>query len=521
LLTPFGTPDAANEQEPEPGYVVLPRLSAHVLLATAEGDSAARVIVGRSGAGKTKHLKELRRRLEQEGTCDLMPLDFGPPNLTPVTRLANEIGFSGGVERVEMWRKLWRRAIVRAVIPHLLDEDDRDGSLAATVRQNEGGLLGSIGGPRSITFEFEQILNENSSPTELRTFIGDDSWHKIDRAVGVALARRRRPLCFFVDIVEEESAFAPLQWHSCMKGLLRQILRFIRKPLGSGDNLRIYIAIREQTWFELGQLMSGILEQHPAVRVLRWQPDALLEFFAQKIVGLPPQYTLQEIDPEAPPKEVVAAWLGSPTVPNSARPHQEAASTYILRHTRLIPRDIVVVGNVLAREVSAARQQGRGCVEPKRIQAAVSGSAAAAALEELQWCALEIISNWLSTAEMGEEKLILPDEEARGRLASELAELLRSSSADIIEAGELNELARKADRDLGRPADFKQILWRHGLIGWGPSAVGPWNFSHRVGLSSREAPPAEDSYVAMHPALIDAIAISPTGDSPVNPFSED
>jgi hypothetical protein len=521
LLTPFGTPDAANEQVPEPEYLVLPRLSAHVLLATDEGDSAARVIVGRSGAGKTKHLKELRHRLEQEATCDLMPLDFGPPNLTPVTNLASEIGFSGAIERVELWRKLWRRAIVRAVIPHLLDEDDRDGSLAATVRQNEGGLLGSIGGPRSITFEFEQILNEHSSLTNLRTFIGDESWHKIDRAVGQALARRRRPLCFFVDIVEEESAFPPLQWHSCMKGLLRQILRFIRKPLGTGDNLRIYIAIREQTWFELGQLMAGILEQHPAVRVLRWQPDALLEFFAQKIVGLSPQYALQEIDAEAPPTEIIAAWLGAPTVPNSARPREEPTGTYILRHTRLIPRDIVVVGNVLAREVFAARQQGRDCVESERIQAAVSDSAAAAALEELQWCALEIISNWLSTAGAGEEKTILPDEEARGRLASALAELLRSSSADIIEAKELDELARKADKTLGRPADLKQILWRHGLIGWGPTETGPWNFSHRVGLSSREAPPAEDSFAAMHPALIDAISLIPTGDSPVNPFSED
>jgi hypothetical protein len=389
------------------------------------------------------------------------------------------------------------------------------------VHQDEGGLLGSIGGPRSITFEFEQILNEHTSLTDLRTFIGDDSWHRIDRAVGEALARRRRPLCFFVDIVEEESAFAPLQWHSCMKGLLRQILRFIRKPLGAGDNLRIYIAIREQTWFELAQLMPGILEQHPAVRVLRWQPDALLEFFAQKIVGLPRHYSMQEIDRETAPMDIVAGWLGTSTVPNSVRPHEEATGTYILRHTRLIPRDIVVVGNVLAHEVFAARQQGRDCVEPERIQAAVSDSAAVAALEELQWCALDILSNWLGKAEVGEERSILPDEEARGRLASELAELLRSSSADIIEAGELNELAQKADTDLGRPAELKQILWRHGLIGWGPSATGPWKFSHRVGLSSREAPAAEESYVAMHPALIDAITISPAGDSPVNPFSED
>lgn len=519
MLTPFGTPDAANESPPEPEYVVLPRLSAHVLLATPDGDGAARVIVGRSGAGKTRHLKELRRRLLEDGSCDITPPDFGPPNLAPVTRLAGEIGLHPAVERVEVWRSLWRRAIIRAVIPYLLNEDD--GRLSSVVRHHADGLLGSVSSSRSITFEFEQILNENGSLTELRDFIEAPGWPEIEEAVGAALAQRERPLCFFVDIVEEDSAYAPLQWPLCMKGLLRQILRFIREPLDTGDNLRIYVAVREQTWFELGQMMSAILDQHPTVRVLRWHPEALLDFLAQKIVALPKEYTLGEFDGDAPPQGVVAAWLGSPTIPNSVRSSiDEPTDDYILRHTRLIPRDIVVVGNALAKEVSAARQQGQERVAPERVQKAVSESAGGAAWEELQWCALEIVANWLSQAEPAEEKDILPDEEAAGRVASALGELLSSCSGDIIEETELEELNNDAEGRFERPVDLKQVLWRHGLIGWGPSPSGPFRFSHRVGLYGREAPPPEEAHVAMHPALIDAIGINPWGDTPVNPYAE-
>jgi hypothetical protein len=112
-----------------------------------------------------------------------MPPDFGPPNLTSVTRLADEIEFRSAVERVEIWRKLWKRAIVRAVVPHLLAAGEGGAPLTGALQKYEGGMLSSISGSRSITFEFEQILNENTSLPELLTFLDDSRWHEIDEGV--------------------------------------------------------------------------------------------------------------------------------------------------------------------------------------------------------------------------------------------------------------------------------------------------------------------------------------------------
>jgi hypothetical protein len=452
-----------------------------------------------------------------------MPPDFGPPNLAPVTQLAGEIAFRPAVERVEIWRKLWKRAIIRAVTPHLLNSvSGGASSLETALRQCDGSSPGLTSGSRSITSEFERILNEHSTMPDLLAFLDEGRWRELDDAVGRALAQRATPLCFFLDIVEEDSAYAPLHWLWCMKGLLRQILRFIRKPLGTSDKLHIYVAIREQTWVELGKLMPTSLEQHPAVRVLRWDEPALLEFFARKISLLPEHYLFENLDTEETPEQIVDAWLGTPTVPNSIRAQLESTSTYIVRHTRLIPRDIVVVGNALAREVYAARQTGRNCVEPERIRAAISTSAGAAAWEEMQWCALEIVANWLSRAETYEQQeKILPDEDAAGRVAQGLGDLLSSCSADIILDEELDDLANDADTRFGRPTDLKQLLWRHGLIGWGPSMEGPFRFSYGVGLFGREAPRPEEACVAMHPALIDAVNLTAHGNIPINPFSED
>lgn len=451
-----------------------------------------------------------------------MSPDFGPPSLTPVARVAEEIETKRAVERVEIWRKLWQRAIVRAVIPHLRVENGvTDSALANVLDRHSDDLLSAIGTPRPISLEFDRIVNENGSLPDLLKFLDHEGWHEIDHAVGVALGERSRPLCYFIDIVQEDSAYAPLYWLWCMKGLLRQILRFIREPLG-GDKLRIFVAVREQIWTELGKATPINLEQHPNVRVLRWDSPALLEFLGSKIRSLPDLCRLGDIDPESDPAEVVAAWLGSSTIHNRVRDVDEPMTNYILRHTRLIPRDIVVVGNVLAREVYAVRMRGADQLDPARIHLAIADSARTAGWEELHWCALEIISGWLAAATGSVERgRILPDEDAAGRVARELSSLLKSCTYDVISDEDLDDLEREAQERLGKKVDLKSLLWRHGLIGWGSSQEGPFRFSYGDALPGRDAPPPEESHVAMHPVLIDAVGIVPRNEIPISPFPEE
>lgn len=484
------------------------------------GDDAARVIVGRPGAGKTRHLKELRRRLEEGGSCDLVPLDFGPPSLTSVIRIAGEVELRPPAERVDIWRKLWKRAIVRAVASYLLDEaGGAECAAIAALRVQRGYLLGSAAGARSISSEFDQILNENGSLPQLLDFLDNSDWREIEAALGEALSKRTKPLCYFLDIIEDDSTFAPLYWLWCIKGLLGQVIRFILEPLGATDKLRIYLAIREQTWITLAKMMPTV-EQHPNVRVLRWDPPALLAFFANKIEHLPDCYRMPNVDLDGSPQDVIAAWLGASTIENKVRSTEELMPAYILRHTRLIPRDIVAIGNALTREVYVARHKGDDCVDPGNIQLAVANAALAAGREELHWCALEIVSARLAQARTTKERnVILPDEDAVGHVADQLGDLLSSCSGDVILDEELDEVAVEANAGFAGSIDIKSLLWRHGLIGWGPELAGPFRFSYRFGLFGREAPPPQDMHVAMHPVLIDAVGVRPSGPEPVDPFT--
>jgi hypothetical protein len=496
--------------------VVLPRLSAHVPLALPGGDDVARVIVGRPGAGKTRYLKELRRRLDEAGTHDLMPLDFGPPSLTAVIRIAEEIEFRPPAERVDVWRKLWKRTITRAVVAQISSE----GMPTASFDPFQKDLLGSAAGPRPICSEFDQILNELGSLPQLLRFLDDPRWNSVDAALHDVLEGRPKSLCYFVDIVEDDSAYAPLYWLWCLKGLLRQIIQFIREPVGASDNVRIYLAIRDQAWISLAKLAPS-MEQHPSVRLLRWDPTTLLAFFARKILELPDSYRFGVIDPSGSAEDTVAAWLGSSRIDNVVRSIEEPMHSYILRHTRLIPRDIVVAGNALAGEVFLARSRGDDRVDPDGVQLAVAAAGLVAGREELYSCALEIVSSKLAEARNSAERdAVLPDEDAVGRVTDQLGQMLGSCFEDVIKDKELDGVIESMGPSFAGQVDLKALLWRHGLIGWGPGVAGPFRFSYGFGLLGGDAPPPADTYVALHPSLIDATGIRPARAEPVNPYPE-
>jgi hypothetical protein len=445
-----------------------------------------------------------------------MPLDFGPPSLTSVIRIAEEIELRPPAERVDVWRKLWKRAITRAVASHVFSE----GTSATALEAYREVLLASPVGTRPICAEFDQILNEYGSLPQLLPYLDDGRWGAVDAAMHDALRGRPEPLCYFVDIIDDDSAYAPLYWLWCVKGLLRQIIQFIREPIGSADSVRIYLAIRDQAWISLTRLAPNI-EQHPSVRLLRWDPPALLAFFSRKICDLPDCYRFGVVDPSRSAEETIAAWLGSATIENAVRSVDEVMHSYILRHTRLIPRDIVLAGNALAKEVYVARSRGQDRVDPKGIQLAIAGAALEAGRGELYSCALEILSSQLAGARTTLERdTILPDEDAVGRVTDQLGEMLGSCSGDVIPNKELEDILRRLAPEFAGDVDVKALLWRHGLIGWGPAMAGPFHFSYGVNLLSRETPPPPGAHVAMHPSLIDAAGILPAGPDPVNPFPE-
>lgn len=258
---------------------------------------------------------------------------------------------------------------------------------------------------------------------------------------------------------------------------------------------------------------------HPHVRLLRWDARLIAEFLALKVKRLSDDFVVARIEPAADVQAAVAAWLGTATVKNEARNRDEDATQYILRHTRLIPRDIVTIGNFLARETLAAKQSGEQRVSDERIRMAVAESARLAAGEELQWCGREILSRQLAERHgVHERRELVQDEDAAFRTTDALSTLLTGCASDVLESSRLQTLEREAQERFKAPVAVGAMLWKHGLIGWGTSHEGPFIFSLRATHTSAEAPPG-GSHVAFHPILIDSLGLDPVGPRPVLPFA--
>ncbi len=416
------------------------------------------------------------------------------PSLTHVTRLAEDLS-ADPVERAEVWNKVWERAIVGSALSWTGDDAPR----------------------RSIYREFGRILQDHPTVTQLRALLGDKSWDHTYREFEQKMDTRARPLCFFLDMVEDNSARSPLYWLWCQKGLVSEVLRFSTNSM-LADNLRIHVAIRDQTWSELKKRASPpTLEMHPRVRVLRWDAQFVMSFLGRKLRRLSDIYYMQDAAGADDTKALVTAWLGSGVVNNRAREVDEDVTQYLLRHTRLIPRDIVTLGNLLATATVAARNREAVRLSDDEIRTAVAESARLSAAEELQWCGLEIVSTQLAESRSPvERREILPDEDAAIRATETLIQLLRSCEQDVIPYDRFREFGDAAREKFGIHSRFGPLLWRHGLVGWGNHLEGPFCFSLS---STTDLPPeGKGKYVALHPFLIDAVGVTPAGPVPVVPF---
>src|SRR3954452_10473219 len=143
---PFGSPDAASGAPARSPFIVVDVPPDEPGGVREEIDDNVRVVVGRIGAGKTRCLVEIRERLKGRDHYTLLPIEHDLPSSTYVTRLAEDLD-DEPVERREIWRKLWRCAIVRAALSHILHripgDDQTLNALAARVAEIGSGLVPS------------------------------------------------------------------------------------------------------------------------------------------------------------------------------------------------------------------------------------------------------------------------------------------------------------------------------------------------------------------------------------------
>ena len=248
------------------------------------------------------------------------------------------------------------------------------------------------------------------------------------------------------------------------------------------------------------------------IRALHWGIRAIRHFLHERITTLDPSYWLNgnATDP-------VERWLGIRTIVNTARGETELLEDYLLRHTRLIPRDVVQLGNKLCDVIDRVRyDMDNPVLLEEDIRSVVRVEAMRFANEELLGVANRITASIapIGAAEMGIDPLYTGEAKKSKRkdrpaqnftamqetLRVTLKDILSTSLAcDRFDRTALMTLERQARDRLG-DIDLPSILWQHGLLGYIEESVEagqPTFFGSELTLSI----PTRKAGYALHPAL--------------------
>ena len=228
------------------------------------------------------------------------------------------------------------------------------------------------------------------------------------------------------------------------------------------------------------------------------------------------------MEPDA--ENSIERWLGLTTIYNEARQRDEDLKRYLLRHTRLIPRDVVVLGNMLCELIDQARHEQQPFLSQHEIRQIVRQAARRFGHEEL--C---VVANHLTAEAMpfgaGDDGYADFYTGGRGAeafpiaIADRLAEMLAVVEHDRFSKVRLDALAEELHDLIDTRADPIDVLWLHGLLGYieGPMREGRVVF-YSAAREDRLRLPRNKRAYALHPIMIDTIdGIRGIGD-PVEPY---
>lgn len=368
---PFGPPDAAHANldlnEQYASYVNIDGT-----LTDDRNSAIPRVVFGRKGSGKSHYL----RALNAVKAADSSVLAFGtyvrPPDHDAVTRVA--LAFRG--EAVPTWEALWHRAILASTAVTLLyDSAGSERSIAEMFAAPlEMAIRSALripdfpAGPMSPYGAARQILSHGGSREQLQRMLGSASWESLERSLE-PIVGGSPPLYFFLDNLDAVEPFAPRPWQACQRGLLDAVLSLAEDD--RWKRIHVVIALKDTIAHSLFDSFHGQKYVHsPSLHRLQWGTGACLEFFRRKIEALPEEWFTA-----SGRNALIERWLARRSIENKVRRRTEDLEAYVLRHTLLLPRDVVEMGNCLCDAITSARERRRPVLDDDEVRGAVNRAA--------------------------------------------------------------------------------------------------------------------------------------------------
>jgi len=500
---PFGNPDGsrADIDDVISDFVDFGGDPVYGHLATRANDSMVRVIVGKLGAGKTVYLRRLQ---DFQAHQDSVYADAPQQSLPRTEVVVKACQWFSDRVLVEKWMQIWDRAIMRSLASHLLRRPELRQQLrdeqVEEIEKSYVRLLDDARRPRSIYSEVRDIINQRHTARQLSTYLDDPLWDDLEDLLGEILGQCK-PIYFYLDAVDEEFSHAPMYWLKCQEGLFYQVMRLLRNHR-LGGRLHIVVCIRDI-------VMSSVYRSEhapryhnePHIRVLTWDRSALRYLLQQKIRQLPPRLLMQRPVDTTP---TVGDWLGV----NGDWPTPDGDGSiedYLLSNTRLIPRDIISLGNELNEEVLRQQRAGSDGVPPTTMRQVIQRCAKRFGDSQLAQCANQISSDLMpqNAALHNYSEYYTSAQAYIGGVQEQVRSFVRMIGADRFPHADLGVLQEMTGQHFGRATDLASVLWQNGLLGY-IDEIGQRRFYSLGDIEEFHFPPDVGTYV-LHPCLVHAV----------------
>jgi hypothetical protein len=515
-LSPFGDPDGARADldDVTRGFVGFPNPLIWGGLSSNPSDLRARLFVGRKGSGKTLYLRRSREFTSLSSDVYSLPLEVDPPDTSSVMKFCE---LFPKYQAREYWKAAWRRAITRASISTLLHTPELRAPLSDDLLARFENAYSSLLPPSDRASHsvgifdcLKDILFRCRTQNAATAYLHSSDWSAVEGDLTEAL-RSTRPVCFYVDSVDDNFQHAPMHWLECQFGLFECVIDLLRDPR-FGQRLHVFAAIRDFVYIKKLQgehALRNVTEQH--IRLLNWDAEAIKYLLGEKVRRLDRSFFKYRQD------HALRGWLGLDEVHNLRRGITEGALQYLLRHTRHLPRDVIVLGNLLCQELERSRWFNSIADPADAVRRAVHFASKLFGDELLAICAHQIVVDMLpgSAGRQGYAETYTGNFKATKEYVRTLVDDLRSIifrlGRDRFGRAKLDSLRAAGEKRFGTGVDIATILWLNGALGYVDGRSKDCvTFFFDLGKHDFR-PPERNVSFALHSCLIDSTGVKGTG----------
>lgn len=454
----FGNPDGAGLDIDElmHGYITNDEL-----LQSSTGNKIGKkhIIVGAKGAGKTFYLRKIREELSQKGKGYLLEIDREFPMTSQIKAFSKKMPLKS---RVEIWKEIWRMALMRALTSHLLENSDwhhekLDEELIESLKTRKNNLFPEDTVPMLIGTAMKRIITEYLGKESIENYISRPDWNDLRFTIKKCV-KKLESIYFFIDSIDEGYEDNPKFWKYVQEGLFFEMLRLERDKL-FGDKVQIYVAIRED-------LVASLVEREQygiysgSIQKLNWSWKEMKKFFSEKIQNLEDGYFMLDEG-----KKDIGRWLSITDIEDIWMEKRVDVMDYILDHTRLLPRDLIEMGNALA-EIKFDRYDDSGTNIEDAVRQCVQDTARSFGNELASICANRLhreLKTFLSSGQGSYSS----DQEYNISPRLVLLNLINEHLSKKMKWNDLERFETRLYDNMSYNTHFVlDVLWQSGMIGY-------------------------------------------------------